>query len=101
MEIVTRLKLLNIRNFSSVRLSLDVENHIIIDLGVLGCALAFGQLKQKFVVEELRIPRVILLSKTCDSFKYGRFRKMNIFNAQAVKRVNHVKLNYFAIVSVI
>jgi hypothetical protein len=70
----------------------------LIDLGVLGCALAFGQLKKKkFVVEELRIHRVILLSKTCDSFKDGRFRKMNIFNAQAV---NHVKLNYFAIVSV-
>jgi hypothetical protein len=69
----------------------------LIDLGVLGCALAFGQFKKKIVVEELRIPRVILLSKTCDSFKDGRFRKMNIFNAQAV---NHVKLNYFAIVSV-
>jgi hypothetical protein len=28
-EIVTQLKLLNIRNFSCVRLSLDVEDHII------------------------------------------------------------------------
>jgi hypothetical protein len=40
-EIVTQLKLLNIRNFSCVRLSLDGENYIIYIARPLGMV-AFG-----------------------------------------------------------
>ncbi len=61
-EIVTQLKLLNIRNFSCVRLSLDGENHIIYIDWPGGTWVCFGiwTIKKKLIVKELRIPRVLL-----------------------------------------
>jgi hypothetical protein len=57
MEILTQLKLLNIRNFSCVRLSLDGEAHIIYTAWPEGMV-AFGN-QTKLIGEELRIAGVL------------------------------------------
>ncbi len=57
-EIVTQLKLMNVRNFSCVRLSLDGEDHNhIIYIALPEGMVAFGS-KKKIIEEELRIAGV-------------------------------------------
>jgi hypothetical protein len=72
-EIVTQLKLLNIRNFSCVRLSLDGENHIIYIELAGGSWVCLGN-KKKINCKRIKNPqsnsaKLVIYSSMCDSAK--------------------------------